>query len=66
MSKKPEGKPEYSLVYKSMMEQIARVRRFGINKHDSSEDWRTSTIAQHSDAMLRHLFAFIEGEGLFV
>ena len=60
--KKPEGKPELGLVYRSTLVAIARVRRFGIDKHGSSEDWRTTPIEAHHDAMLRHLFAYIEGE----
>ena len=64
MSKKQEGKPELGLVYKSTLEAIARVRRFGINKHGNSEDWRTTTEFAHQDAMLRHLMAYIDGEEL--
>jgi hypothetical protein len=60
--KKSENKPELGLVYKSTLEAIARVRRFGIDKHGNSEDWRTTPECMHHDAMLRHLFAYIEGE----
>ncbi len=64
MSKKNEAKPELGLVYHSAMIAIAKVRRFGIDKHGNSEDWRTTKEWQHQDAMLRHLFAYIEGEEL--
>lgn len=64
MSKKLEGKPELGLVYKSTLEAIAKVRRFGIEKYESSEDWRTTFKWQMQDSMLRHLFAYIEGEEL--
>jgi len=62
MSKKQEGKPELGLVYRSTMIAIARVRRFGIDKHGNSEDWRSTPEVMHHDAMLRHLFAYMEGE----
>lgn len=62
MSKQNEGKPEYTLVYKSLMEGVAKVRRFGIEKHGNSEDWRSTESVRHYDALLRHIFAFIEGE----
>jgi hypothetical protein len=62
MSKKPENKPELSLVYPSMLEAIARVRRYGIDKHGSSEDWRSTDSIKHFDAMLRHIFAYLDGE----
>ena len=64
MSKKPEGKPELGLVYMSTLVAIAKVRRFGINKHGNSEDWRTTSETAHQDAMLRHLMAYIDGEEL--
>lgn len=62
MSKRLEGKPELGLVYTSTLVAIAKVRRFGINKHGNSEDWRTTPEVNHQDAMLRHLFAYIDGE----
>ena len=57
-----EGKYEPTLVYVSFIEEIARVRRYGIEKHDNSEDWRTTPIVDHFDAMLRHINAHIDGE----
>jgi hypothetical protein len=62
VSKKPEGKYEPTLVYTSLIKLVAKRRRYGINKHGSSEDWRTTTPTQHHDAMMRHLLADIDGE----
>ena len=62
--KKPEGKYEPTLVYTSLIKAIARVRRYGIEKHGDSEDWRSTTPVQHYDAALRHLYAVIDGEEL--
>jgi len=62
MSKKPEGKYEPSLVYTSCIKEVAKVRRFGIDKHGASEDWLTTEPIQHYDAVLRHVYAIIDGE----
>ena len=62
MSKGNEGKYEPTLVYASCIEAIARVRRFGIDKHGSSEDWRTTEPRLHFDACLRHIEAYLNGE----
>lgn len=62
MSKKPEGKYEPTLVYSSCIEEVAKVRRFGIDKHGASEDWLTTEPRQHYDATLRHLYKIIDGE----
>ena len=59
MSKFDKGKPEPTLVYYSMIKGIAAVRRFGINKYGSSEDWRTTQPIKHFDALLRHLFDYL-------
>ena len=60
--KKPEGKYEPTLVYSSLIKLIAKRRRYGIDKHGSSEDWRTTPESAHHDAMMRHLLADIDGE----
>jgi hypothetical protein len=58
--KKNEGKPEPTLVYPSLVYAIARVRRFGINKHGSEDGWKTTKHIQHLDALLRHVLAATE------
>ncbi len=64
MSKKEEGKPEPSLVYKSFIDGVARVRAYGVKKYGRPNDWRTTPSTRHFDAALRHLFAFMAGEEL--
>lgn len=64
MSKKPEGKYEPTLVYTSLIRYVAKVRRFGINKHGSSEDWRTTEPINHLDAAMRHINAVVDGQDL--
>jgi hypothetical protein len=62
VSKKNEDKPEPTLVYRSFINGLSKVRRFGIEKHGNSEDWRTTEPVQHYDAAMRHLLAYVEGE----
>jgi len=62
--KQPEGKYEPTLVYTSFIKAVARVRRFGINKHGDSEDWRTTPEIAHYDAMLRHIYEALDGRAL--
>lgn len=62
MSKKPENKYRPSLVYTSCLVAMAKVREYGIKKHGSSEDWRTTEPIQHFDAAIRHIRAHLDGE----
>ncbi len=62
MSKYNEQKSEYHLVYKSFLDLISKVRQYGIKKHGSSFDWRTTPNIMHYDAALRHIFAIFENE----
>lgn len=62
MSKNKEGKYQPSLVYKSFIEAVAKVRQYGIEKYGKSEDWRTTPSIEHFDAMLRHIYAYMSGE----
>jgi len=49
-------KPKPSLVYYSFIQEIAKVRQFGVEKHGSSEDWRDYSDKDIYDAVLRHIF----------
>jgi hypothetical protein len=62
MSKVYSGKPEPSLIYPSAIFAMAKIRRFGINKYGSSEDWRTTPVMDYYDAALRHILADLSGE----
>jgi hypothetical protein len=62
MSKEDKGKPELSLVYSSILIALAKVRRHGIEKYDSSIDWRDVPVEAFKDALLRHCDAFIRDE----
>ncbi len=56
--KKNEGKPQLSLMYTSFMEEVVRVREYGIKKHGSPEGWVTTSTLEHIDSALRHIMAF--------
>jgi len=60
--KKDEGKPKLSLVYKSFVDEIAKVRMYGLTKYPNRENWRTTKTELHHDALLRHVFAYLDGE----
>jgi len=52
-----EGKPKLSLIYKSFMDETAKVRMYGLTKYPDQENWRTTLTSEHYDALLRHVFA---------
>lgn len=63
MSKVYTGKYEPTLVYSSMLRALASVRRHGIEKYGSSEDWRDVPSEEFRDALMRHVIAFaVDGE----
>jgi len=57
--KSDAGKPRLSLVPVQILDDIARVREFGVNKYGTSESWRKVEIERYRDAMLRHAMAYI-------
>lgn len=62
MSKKPEGKYRPSLVYTSCIAVMAKVREYGIKKHGSATDWKTTIPMAHFDAAIRHIRQHMDGE----
>lgn len=63
MSKNLTGKYEPTLVYSSIIRALAKVRRYGIEKYNNSEDWRDVPSENYRDALLRHTISFaIDGE----
>lgn len=58
--KKPEGKHMPHLVYNSLIVAVSRQREYGINKHGSTDGWRTTSTMEHLDAARRHIDITIE------
>jgi len=62
MSKPSEGKYTPSLIYTSLLKEVSKVREYGIAKHGSADDWKTTDGIKHLDAAIRHIRAVIDGE----
>jgi len=45
-----------------MMEEVSRVREFGVKKHGSVDGWKTTTPLEHYDAAERHIRKLMDGE----
>ena len=55
------GKPRLSLVPTEIINQIARVREYGINKYPNGgpNNWKKVELDRYRDAAYRHLLAYI-------
>ena len=55
------GKPRLSLVPTEVINQIARVREYGINKYPNGgpNNWKKVELDRYRDAAYRHLLAYI-------
>ena len=55
------GKPKLSLVPTEIINQIARVREYGINKYPDGgpNNWKKVELNRYRDAAYRHLLAYI-------
>ena len=62
MSKHLDGKYRPSLVYRSLISEVAAVRAHGAEKYGSTETWGENPPEYHLDAALRHLLAHLSGE----
>ena len=63
-AKYDNGKPQLSLIDYGFLEGIARIREYGVAKYKDHDSWKTVPEAKrrYTDAMLRHLFAYLNGE----
>ena len=59
-----KGKARMSLVLRSTVEGIARVRGYGADKYGDPENWKTVSDGLYWDAILRHVYAAMDGEQL--
>jgi Domain of unknown function (DUF5664) len=62
MKKVVSGKPDYTLIYRSLMDSVARVRLFGAIKYKGRNSWRASPNNAYIEAALRHIFARLDKE----
>lgn len=63
-AKYDQGKLRYSLLDYKFLEGIVKVREYGVNKYKDENSWKAVPEAKkrYTDAMLRHLFAYLGGE----
>lgn len=62
--KHDRGKPDYTLISRELLDELAAVREFGIKKY-TRDNWKKGLSTRRSlAALLRHAFAFSEGEDL--
>lgn len=54
------GKPRLTLTPRRIVYDIARVREYGLKKYGEAESWRSVEIERYRDALMRHLFAYLD------
>lgn len=59
-AKSDSGKPQLTLVPRSILPAIARVREYGIKKYGDPENWRRVEIQRYRDAAFRHFLAYLD------
>ena len=57
--KKDAGKPQLTLVPTQIIEDIAYVRMYGVNKYGKKESWKEVEIERYRNALFRHLLAYL-------
>lgn len=61
--KDSKNKPKYSLIYTSMLNEVAKVREQAlVTKYPDSEDWRKNESIVHLEAAERHIRKVMDGE----
>lgn len=58
--KRDSGKPRLTLVPRKIWYNIAAVREYGLKKYGNSESWKTVEIERYRDALMRHLFRYLD------
>ena len=53
------GKPQLTLVPTQIIEDIARIREYGVKKYKDPENWKRVEINRYRDAMFRHWLAYV-------
>ena len=63
-TKQDAGKPRWSLLDFSFLEECVKVLTFGAIKYPSPDNWKkvNDGITRYKDAGLRHFTAFLQGE----
>jgi len=56
------GKLDYTTVPISAITGIAKVREYGIAKYKDRDNWKTVDPELYKQALLRHLYSWLDGE----
>ena len=54
------GKPQLTLVPRSILPAIARVREYGCKKYGDPDNWKQVDKQRYRDAMFRHLLSYLD------
>lgn len=60
--KQTTGKPQWHLLQYPAIEQIVKVREFGVAKYGTENGWQNVPHIDYLDAAMRHLTAIMKGE----
>lgn len=58
-AKADEGKPKLSLVPTEIINAVARVREFGVEKYRDPDNWKTVEKQRYIDAAYRHWLKYV-------
>lgn len=62
--KSDEGKIDYTLLSIPALKELAKVRMFGVKKYGDRDSWRKVEPERFKQAMLRHMFDYLEGKSI--
>lgn len=63
-AKRDAGKLRLSLVPVGIIEAVARIRMYGVEKYGDPENWKQVETERYQDALYRHILAYAKGEEL--
>ena len=58
--KADDGKLRLTLVPRQIIYDIAKIREYGCKKYKDPDNWKKVEPERYRDAMLRHLFAYLD------
>lgn len=59
-AKSDEGKPKLSLVPSEIINAVARVREFGVEKYHDPDNWKQVEKQRYIDAAYRHWLKYVD------
>lgn len=60
--KDTKGKLDYTLLCWDAIEELVKVRHFGVKKYKSRDSWKSVDKQEYIKAIFRHLTAYLNGE----